>query len=390
MFTAGIGDGHAILGHMTELPEQFMGGSRQVLIAGQNRLAVRVTKQLARAGVQSFFLLSSMEDHSENSQDTLIRAARSSGGASIRLIQVSGYDSPDFLLPEETDLLVDCSTGRKDHAPQEKACRAQGVPLVLAYEDDEKLLTGLADPYAGSLALLFSEEKVWPQALADERTGLAGDADTEAAGAVCRLAMETLTGQARFFRSKVHLFDRAARILSTGEMPCSIPSYDRMVLVGSDHRDLGKTSLCAALARDLVRRGRSVCALKIEASAREEDPLILEESTAVKKPQVRALFESGCQRIVRLVASETGIRQVLPDLLEHLYAGMDPAGLLLCESNTARQLLQPACFVHLASPDGRVKPSAIRTRRLADRLLPWPFTNREVDDLIDAFDRLLF
>ncbi len=367
-----------------------MAGSRQVLIAGQNRLAARVIEQLARAGVQSFFLLSSMQDHSENSQDTLIRAARSSGGASIRLIQVSGYDSPDFLLPEETDLLVDCSTGRKDHVLHEEACRAQGVPLVLAHEDDEKLLTGLVDPYAGSLDLLFSEERAWLQALADERTGLACDAVTEAAGDACRLAMEILAGQARFFRSKIHRFDRAARILSTGEMPCSIPRHDRMVLVGSDHRNLGKTSLCAALARDLVRRGRSVCALKIEASAKEEDPLILEESPAVKKPQIRALFEKGCQRIVRLVASEAGIRQVLPDLLEDLYAGMDQAGLLLCESNTARQLLQPACFVHLASPDGRVKPSAIRTRRLADRLLSWPFTKMDVDDLIGALDRHLF
>lgn len=364
--------------------------SRQVLIAGQNRLAVRITEQLARAGVKAFILLSSMGDYSVNAEQALVRAVQLSGsGAGLRLIRISRYDSRDFLFPDETDLLVDCSTEREDHVLLEEACRVQGIPLVLAYEDDRQLLTALVDPYAGSLALLFSEEKTWPKVLTDEITDLAGDADTDAVVNVCRLAMEALTGRARFFRSKIHLFDRATRVLSTGEMPCSIPRYDRMVLVGSDHRDLGKTSLCASLARDLVRRGRSVCALKIEDSAKEEDRRILEESIAVKKPQVRALFENGCQRVVRLVASETGIRKILPGLLEDLNASMDPDGLLLCESNTARRTLQPAYFVHLISPDGKVKPSAVRTRRLADRLLPWPFTIRDVDDLADAFDRLL-
>ncbi|HPX93391.1 MAG TPA: hypothetical protein PK646_00020 [Bacillota bacterium] len=380
------------MNHVTELPEKDIVKGRQVLIAGQNELAASVVEQLAGAGVGAFVFLSSTEGLSADSRDAMIRAVRSTGReADLRLIQVSGYDPRAYLFPEETDLLVDCSTDMRDHLQLEEASRVQGIPMILAYEDRECLLTGLVDPYAGSLGLLFSDGARLSSLVAkgEKMNSLPGDPFVGAVSDVCRLTLASLTGQARFFGSKLRLVERKTGSLSVHVMPTAIPSYWRMVLIGSDHRNLDQTSLCVLLARFFTKQGRTAAWLKIETLGQEEKTAVFEENPESAEDPVRSLFEAGCQRVIRLLASEKGIRERSPGLLEDLFASVGAGGLLLCESNTARFFLQPGYFIHLTSPDGAAGPAAIRTRRLADRLIPSPFAAVEVKDISQQIDRMI-
>ncbi|HZK41835.1 MAG TPA: hypothetical protein VFD14_02560, partial [Clostridia bacterium] len=101
------------------------------------------------------------------------------------------------------------------------------------------------------------------------------------------------------------------------------------------------------------------------------------------KASIQALFKAGSQEIWRLLVRENELAGALADALAQIYETMDQKGILLCESNSARRFLQPGLFIHLMSPHGQVKASAVRTRRLADRMLMSPFTEEDVDRLME-------
>ena len=156
-----------------------------------------------------------------------------------------------------------------------------------------------------------------------------------------------------------------------------------MVLIGSDHRKLGKTSLCIQLAQRLSGRGQPVRVLKIDNQGSEGQTRLIRESLDEGKASIQALFEAGSQEVWRLLARENELAGALPDALAQIYETMDQKGVLLCESNSARRFLQPGLFIHLMSPHGQVKASAVRTRRLADRLMVSPFTKEDVGLLME-------
>lgn len=353
--------------------------ARCLLIAGSGSLVLPVTRLMAAAGVPSFVFLTSLSDPGPNPSDHLVEAVREAGtGAGIRLIQVPRLDRDAHLFPQEVDFFLDCASRREDHLALESSCQAQGLPLALACEEGKVLLTGLVDPYAGSLAGLFgAEDLVRGLEVAGE-----GPADLQtAARQLGSQVLAALRGQASFFRTRLSLFDRMTGRTGSLPFPVAIPSYERLVLIGSDARKLGKTTLSGALAGGLVKRGRPVRALKIE--IREGPSRIQEDGPDADKPGVRALFEAGCERVVRLTVSEAELGDLLPLILGDIYETMDGKGILLCESNTARRFLQPAYFVQLKASGGEIKASARRTRRLADRILSSPFTDGDVAGLLE-------
>ncbi len=363
------------------------GGSRGsldkscLMIAGSGDLALPVTDLLAAAGIGSFVFLTPLSDASSKQTDRLVEAVQGSGsGAAIRLIQHPGFDKLSRLFPQEVDFVLDCATEPGGHLALESACRALGLPLALAYAGETGFLTGLVDPYAGSLTCLFGEGDPIRRLEVDWE----GQADPqETARQAAALILAALTGSSSLFRTKLSVFDSGTGRTGNLPMPVSIPQYERLVLIGSDHRKLGKTALCGALARELVKSGRPVRVLKIETKAGWASPQILEEGPDADKPGVRFLFEAGCERVVRLMVSEDDLGDFLPLILADIYETMDSKGILLCESNTARRFLQPACFVQLAVATGEIKVSAIRTRRLADRTFLSPFTDGEVEGLLE-------
>ncbi|HZK28773.1 MAG TPA: hypothetical protein VFD19_00985 [Clostridia bacterium] len=390
--------------HLTREEQAILRG-RCVVIAGHGELAVLVTRRLAAWGIGSFVLLSSTQGGSRDTQDLLIRAIQESGkGALIHVAQVARFDSGDYLYPGEIDLMVDCCALAQEHTGLENACRAQGVPIVLAFSDEKVILTGLIDPYAGSLSLIFGSENetrtvedlIGQQARASKEQSCFDSQEPTAltplecaTGEVERHGLEALLGRASYFAATLDICNRAGGRSKSCPMPVCIPRYPRLVLIGADRRNLGKTSLCAALTREFVQRGRPVRALKIQNERQVETARVLEESPDRTKRGVRALFDSGCERIVRLTATRDQIRDALPAVLDDLYETMGQDGVLLCESSTARQFLQPGYFVHLTAGEMNIKTSALRSRRLADRTLTLPFTDEDVTRLAEQVDKII-
>jgi hypothetical protein len=356
-------------------------GGASVLVAGQGPLALPLVRFLATAGISNFILLS-LADHSHPREtDDLIQAIRTHGqAASIHLVQVAGLDSQENLFPQNLDLVLDAMGPQEDHQALESACRAQGIPLVLAFASDSLFLTGLLDPYAGSMARLFGEKGIFREGSSGNICG--GEID-DAGRAAGQLALELLSGRASFWGSQLQVHDRVTCLSSQVPMPVKIPVYPRMVLIGADQRKLGKTSLCIQLAQRLSGRGQPVRVLKIDNQGSEGQTRLIRESLDEGKASIQALFEAGSQEVWRLLARENELAGALPDALAQIYETMDQKGVLLCESNSARRFLQPGLFIHLMSPHGQVKASAVRTRRLADRLLVSPFTKEDVDLLME-------
>ncbi len=359
---------------------------KTIVIAGQEPLCVPLTRLLAKAGIGSFVFLSLSEK--PELTDHLIEAVREAGtGASIRFMRLSRLDSQDSLFPEETDLAADCLEEPRLHIQLEEACRRQGIPLVLAYEDQDLQAAAVADPYAGSLGLLFDGEEppdlLSPEGIGDE------DEDYNAASDAADKVVLALKHEISFSAPSLFLFKKKDRRLARIPMPSFIPFYPRLVLVGGDRRKLGKTTLCIQLAKKLTERGSAVRVLKIDNEGGSGEARLLEEQRDEKKASIQALFEAGADRVFRMSGSPASLFELLPFALGEIYETMDDKSILLCESNTARRFLQPGLFVQLEGAGGSIKPSAVLTRRLADRILPSPFSEGDVDALTALIERMI-
>ncbi len=347
-------------------------------------MAVQLAKELASEGITAFILLSLFSDAKSAIEAQLISAIRGAGhGASIRMMQISRHELDHYLFPQEVDLVIDCLVDEKTHALLEQSCAAQGLPIVLANTLGEALRVALIDPHAKSLSLLFRDQR--PTSVLT--IPMPQDSLTKAAKKVVELTLLALMGKARFYDATLWRYDPTAAHDAREALPSAIPKYPRMIMVGSDRRKLSKSTLCAALARALVRPDRPIRMLKVANEGLDATTQFLEESRDEEKPRIRAFFDVGCERVARLIVSESNIEKDLHSALADIYETMDRNGILLCESNTARRFLQPGLFVHLTATDGHVKPSATLTRRLADYVIESPYRDNDVAVIVEAFNR---
>lgn len=363
-----------------------------VLIAGRNLLASPLAGLLAQAGLANLVILTSVDEGWGSGEARLIERVRLAGtGTGLRFMTLPGSQDQTCLFPPEVDLVIDCLDGSQAHGMLERSCRDQGLPILLAHTDGRSCRVGLLDPYANSLQQLF-EGPSFPitafQSDDQPETGLSPyeEAAVREAG---RLALAILAGQFSFFNPTLSHFAPGTEDRSCPP-PADLPRYRRLVLVGSDARNLGKTTLCASLAAIFSGRGHPVTVLKVERDRELAEPRLLEETPDSEKQQIRALFEAGARRALRLITPEERFKDALLAAVDELYGSMGFTGLLLLESNTARQFLQPGFFIHLQVEDGPVKPSAVRTRRLADLKLQSPLTPARVDEISEIIDRIVF
>ena len=347
-------------------------------------MAVQLAKELASEGVLAFILLSLLADTSAAIEAQMIAAIQGAGhGASIRMMQISRHELDHYLFPQEVDLVIDCLVDEKDHARLLQSCAAQGLPIVLAKVHGDVLRVALIDPHAKNLSLLFED----PRPTSVPTNPIPQDSVTKAVKKAAELALLALRGEARFYGATLWRYTALGEQGVRECLPLAIPKYPRMIMVGSDRRKLSKSTLCAALARALIRPDRPIRMLKIANEGSVVTTQFLEESRDEEKPRIRAFFDAGCERVARLIVSESNIEQDLHSALADIYETMDRNGILLCESNTARRFLQPGLFVHLTAPDGHVKPSATLTRRLADLLIEAPYSDDDVAMIAEAFNR---
>ncbi|MDR2518427.1 MAG: hypothetical protein LBD13_03315 [Spirochaetaceae bacterium] len=175
---------------------------------------------------------------------------------------------------------------------------------------------------------------------------------------------------------------------------------DHMILIGSSGRNAGKTTLAAAL----INRWKGlfpIAALKITSIANRSHqcprggegcgacsslgaaPFVLEEEA----PQAGS--EKDTARLLHAGADQAFWLRSLFGALEEGYRAFlekaPPDALVICESNSLREAVAPACFIMVRnSGETEMKPAAARVAALADITVQSALT----DDFSRLFDRL--
>lgn len=157
-------------------------------------------------------------------------------------------------------------------------------------------------------------------------------------------------------------------------------NLNRMVLIGAAGRNCGKTSMALALVE--AWRGRfPMVALKVTTIHERggscvrghqgcgtctsiQGPFdIVEESQATGDKDTRKLLASGLGRVFWLRCH----KEHLNEGIQHFLTMIPEDAVIICESNSLREVVKPARFIMLKNPDDRgVKPSAAAVMELAD------------------------
>jgi len=158
---------------------------------------------------------------------------------------------------------------------------------------------------------------------------------------------------------------------------------ENMLLIGSSGSNVGKTELACALLRRLGS-GRRIVGLKVTATASKEQSCprggrgcgvcssmdaeyrITEETDRHSRKDTGRLLTAGADKAYWLRVMRTHLCQGLTALLETV--GRDTV--LICESNSLRQVVEPGLFLIVDRTDHKPwKPSAQQVRPHADRIV---------------------
>jgi hypothetical protein len=156
-------------------------------------------------------------------------------------------------------------------------------------------------------------------------------------------------------------------------------SSEQMILIGSTGRNSGKTTLAAELIRrwkdrfpivalkvttiackGVCQRGGEGCGSCTDISS---DFLLEEEQDGVSGKDTVQLLKAGAAQVFWLRTLHSAIAEGFACFIEKTL----PDALLICESNSLRELVNPGCFIMLANGEnGEIKPSAVKVADYAD------------------------
>lgn len=159
----------------------------------------------------------------------------------------------------------------------------------------------------------------------------------------------------------------------------------RFIMIGAASRNVGKTEFACQLIRQASQQ-RSVVGVKVTTvaerdgqcprggqgcgvcSALTESYCITEESSAPPEKDTGRLLQAGAERVFWLRVLKDHLAEGLTALLGQLPAETP----VVCESNSARLVLEPSVFVVVkSSQDDVVKPSCQAVMARADALVTY-------------------
>jgi len=156
-------------------------------------------------------------------------------------------------------------------------------------------------------------------------------------------------------------------------------SSGQMILIGSAGRNSGKTTLAAELIRrwkgrfpiaalkvttiackGICHRGGEGCGVCTDISS---DFVLEEEQDSASGKDTVQLLKAGAAQVFWLRTLRSAIAEGFACFMEKAL----PGALLICESNSLRELVNPGCFIMLANGENSgMKPSAAKVADHAD------------------------
>ena len=154
---------------------------------------------------------------------------------------------------------------------------------------------------------------------------------------------------------------------------------NRMILVGAGERNLGKTTLITQLIRNYRNQKRTVVAVKVvtihepHSSCPRGDNSCgmcqglhecyeIREEKGKGKKDTMIFLEAGADNVYLIRCHPHGLEEAMNDFLKQI----PQESIIICESNSVRTVLEPALFLMLRRPGGRMKPSAAAVLSFVD------------------------
>ncbi|MDR2098059.1 MAG: hypothetical protein LBP37_06025 [Spirochaetaceae bacterium] len=177
----------------------------------------------------------------------------------------------------------------------------------------------------------------------------------------------------------------------------------RLILIGSTGRNSGKTFLAA----ELIRRFSPVpvTALKITGIERHGGPCprggqgcgacaisgdfcLEEELSPNGTKDTSVLLAAGAKKVFWLRCLHSALARGFAAFLNQAGGESIGDGIIICESNSLREVLEPAAFIMINDAEGSPpKPSAQRNAGKSDFTLQSPVSANDVTSLLQALSK---
>jgi molybdopterin-guanine dinucleotide biosynthesis protein len=144
---------------------------------------------------------------------------------------------------------------------------------------------------------------------------------------------------------------------------------DSMLLIGSTTKKAGKTTLACSIIQHFCKT-KDITAVKItpieDAIISKDDFVLTEEKSITGSTDSSRFLKAGAKEAFWLKVKKTSLQKGLDALLKEI----DINSLIVCESTSLRQIVEPGVFLMVTRKEHiEVKPSAKEILRLADRLI---------------------
>ena len=151
----------------------------------------------------------------------------------------------------------------------------------------------------------------------------------------------------------------------------------QMLMIGGATRNLGKTTLITRIVHHFAHE--YLVGLKIKTLRQGDeafhgkgshqligDYLVVEESV-LSNDDTGRIFQAGAKQVFHIKAKAEALEQALAEFMQSI----PPQATIVCESNSARSLLEPGLFLMIKSSQrpNDMKPSARELEHLADRIV---------------------
>ena len=151
---------------------------------------------------------------------------------------------------------------------------------------------------------------------------------------------------------------------------------NNMIIVGGSHRQSGKTEIACHIIKKLVKKGPVVClkvcchdandARDIKADFMLDDYWLVKEEPSEGTKSTDKMYAIGASAVYRLIV----MKEALPEAFQLFLDEEKQDKMVVCESNSLRELVEPAMFVFVdKKSDEKEKNSSSRVRQYADVII---------------------
>lgn len=150
----------------------------------------------------------------------------------------------------------------------------------------------------------------------------------------------------------------------------------KMIIIGGSHRQSGKTDVACHIIKKLMKKGPVIC-LKVcshdpndlrdtKADFMLDDYWLVKEEPSEGTKSTDKMYASGAKAVYRLIAMKEALNEAFELFLEEV----GTESVVVCESNSLREIVKPALFVFVQKKtDEKEKNSSARVRQFADIII---------------------